>query len=173
MPDLKAIPDETKWKLAAQCAALLPLLYGHVFRPVVGSAYDEHEQEIWLELANISSDIVRSLKLPARNAPEIAESIRTVNAILFGPDFKDEVIEVGDDGTVLVIRRCPFLLEGGGLGSPAEKMFHRCMVFTLALQNRINPGFESRFVRAMCMGDRQCEIKIGPAPADKQKPVEK
>ena len=172
MTDLRSIPDEIKWKLAAQCAARLPVMYEQVFRPVAGESYDEHEREIWMELANFSFDIARSLELPVRNAKEIAESLRIVNAILFGPDYKDEVIEVGDDGSVLVIRRCPFLLKKGGLGS-GEGMFHRCMAFNLSSQNRLNPKFESRYVRAMCMGDRQCEIRVSPKPPDNDKPGKK
>ena len=166
--DLRTVPDETKWKFSAQCAARLPSLYEQIFRPLVGEAYDEHEQEVWIKLADLAFEIARTLQLPIRNAREIAESLRIVNAILFGPDFKEEVIEVGEDGAVLVTRRCPFLLQGRGLGSSTEGAFHRCMAFTLTAQNRFNPKYASRYVRTMCMGDRQCEFKIGPKPEEKK-----
>ena len=36
MPDLKSIPDDVKWRLAADCAARLPALYDVAFRKVLG-----------------------------------------------------------------------------------------------------------------------------------------
>lgn len=170
MPDLKSIPDDTKWMLAARCAASLPAMYDVVFRPVAGERYDELEQEIWIELSKLSFDIARSLKLPVKNAQEIAESLRTVYTILFGPEYKAEAIEVGEDGSVIVVRHCPFLRPGGG-GSQ-DGVFHRCMVFSLSSQKGFNPKYASRFVRAMCMGDRQCEIRVEP-DKEQGKPGEK
>lgn len=174
MTDFRSIPDETKWKLCAQCAARIPLLYEHVFRPVVGDAYDEREQQVWMELSDLAFDIARLLQLPVKNAREIAESLRIVNAVLFGPGFKEEIIDVGDDGAVLVHRRCPFLRQGMASGSGGDGMFQRCMAFTLTSQNKFNPNYESRFVRAMCAGDRQCEIRIevktgGKRPEEERK----
>ena len=76
MPDLKSIPDEVKWRLAAQLAALLPALYDNAYRGVVGEKYDEIEQEIWMELSRMASDIVHDLSLPMNNAGELADSLR-------------------------------------------------------------------------------------------------
>ena len=171
LTDLRSIPDETRWKLAAQCAARIPILYERILRPVVGDSYHEYEQRVWMELADLALDIGRHLQLPGKNARQIAESLRTVNTILFGPDFKEEIIEVGEDGAVLVHRRCPFLLQTGGTGAASDGMFQRCMAFTLTSQNRFNPKYEARFVRAMCAGDRQCEIKIQVRKEEKKSQI--
>jgi len=137
-------------------------MYEVVFRPVAQENYDELEQGIWVELAKLSLDIAQTLQLPVRNAQEIAQSLVLVNAILFGPEYKGESIEVGDDGAVIMVRRCPLLSEGGSAGGSPNGAFRRCMAFTLTSQNNFNPKYASRFVRAMCMGDRQCEIKVEP-----------
>jgi hypothetical protein len=171
--DLKSIPDDVKWRLAAQCAARLPAMYDVVFRPVVKENYDELEQEIWVGLAKLSLEIARSLQLPVKNAQQIAESMRTVNTILFGPDYKGEMIEVGDDGAVIVVKHCPFLKEGSVIGAPQNGTFRRCMAFALTSQKDFNPKYASRFVRAMCMGDRQCEIKVEAEKAEENKKVDK
>ncbi|HPD75234.1 MAG TPA: hypothetical protein PKZ65_04165 [Methanoregulaceae archaeon] len=171
MTDLRSIPDDVKWKLSAQCAARIPLLYEHVFRPVVGETYDGHEQQVFTELADLAFDIAALLQLPMNNAHEIAESLHIVNAILFGPEYKEEIIEVGEDGAVIVHRRCPFLQQTGGTGAGSDGMFQRCMAFTLTSQNRFNPKYESRFVRAMCAGDRQCEIKIQVRKEEKKSQI--
>jgi len=36
MADLNSIPDDTKWRIAAEFSATLPALYDHAFRETVG-----------------------------------------------------------------------------------------------------------------------------------------
>lgn len=165
MPDLRSVPDDTRWLIASQAAGHLVAVYDHVFRPALGERYNELEQEIWMQMAEYAQEIAVSLKLPTATATELAGSLRLVNALIFGPDFKDEVIEVGRDGAVIIIRRCPHL-SGAGPES-GNGIFNRCMAFTLSSQKAMNPAYTSRFVRAMCQGDRQCEIRVEPEPLKK------
>ena len=160
MEDHRNIPDATKWRLAAECAAQLPALYDAAFRPVVGERYNDIEQEIWMELSRTASDIARNLKLPTGNARDLAESLRTVMVILFGPGFKNEAIDVAEDAAVIVIKRCPLLDEGCPVGADGAGTFHKCMALTLTAVPRLNKNYSARFVRTMCSGDRQCEVKI-------------
>lgn len=171
MPDLKSVPDDTKWRIAAQHATHLAAMYERVFRPVIKDQYNELEHEIWIEMAQFAYEIALSLRFPVETARELAESLRWVTTIVFGPDSKEEVIEVGKDGAVIIIRRCPLLMNDSGLSSSCEGIFHRCMAFTLTTQKKMNPNFSSRFVRAMCMGDRQCELKIEPEKEPRKKPA--
>ncbi|MFA6226605.1 MAG: hypothetical protein WC620_10640 [Methanoregula sp.] len=94
MPDLKSIPDDVKWRLAADCAARLPALYDVAFRKVLGEKYDEIKRECWIELSRRAITIARDLALPVKNAHDLAESMRTVLTRLFGPDYKSETIDV-------------------------------------------------------------------------------
>ena len=160
MPDLKSIPDDTKWELAAKLAALLPALYESAYRDVVGEKYDEIEQEIWMGLSRMVSTIVCDLSLPSRTASEIAESIRIVLTIWFGPDYKSETLEVSKDGTVVIIRRCPFLDTSHAFVGDGSCTFQKCMALILTTVPLLNKNYSARFVRTMCTGDRQCEIKI-------------
>jgi predicted ArsR family transcriptional regulator len=160
MMDLKTIPDGVKWRLAADCAAKLPAMYDLAFRRVVGDRYDEIEQEIWMELSRTVSDIARELSLPARNAQELAETIRTVQVILFGPEYKSESLEVSKDGAVIIVRHCPFLDRGFNVTRTTELTFHKCLALTLTAVPLLNKNYTARYVRTMCTGDRQCEIKI-------------
>lgn len=169
MITLKTIPDDVKWRLAARCAATIPAMYESAFRETVGSQYDKLEQKIWIQLAHLSLEIAGSLQLPVKTAQELAESLRTVTAILFGPDYKGEVLEIGDDGAVVIIRHCPHIRPDIRAGTSPDGIFHRCMAFTLSSQNILNRKFTSRFVRAMCMGDRQCELKIEPVQETEEK----
>jgi hypothetical protein len=160
MRDLRSIPDDVKWKISAKGTARLPAMYEVVFSPVLGDRYDELEQEIWVEFSKFGFDIARSLHLPITSAVDLAQSMSMVRAILFGPDYKDEVMEVGDDGSVVIVRHCPFVAEAAGRGASPDRAFKRCLAFTLSTQKSLNLKYKSRFVRAMCMGDRQCEIKV-------------
>jgi hypothetical protein len=119
-------------------------------------------------MTEFSYEIARSLRFPVENARELAESLRSVSALIFGPDSKEEIIGIGDDGAVIIIRRCPVLMNDSGLSSSGDGIFHRCMALTLTTQKAMNPKYSSRFVRAMCMGDRQCEIKVEPEKEEKK-----
>jgi hypothetical protein len=163
VPDLKSIPDEVKWRLAAKLAALLPACYDKAYRGVVGKKYDDIEQEIWMELSFMALGIVRDLSLPTSNASELADSLRIVMAILFGPDYKSETLEISKEGAVILVKRCPlpescFTSESGDLTT-----FRKCMALTLTTVPQLNKNYSVRFVRTMCAGERQCEIKIEKA----------
>jgi len=160
MEDHRNISDTTKWHLAAECAAHLPALYDAAFRPVVGAGYDEIEQEIWMELSVMASDIAHNLKLPTGTVNDLARTLRTIMIVLFGPGFRNESLDVADDAAVIVVKRCPLLDHGYPLNGEGSKTFHKCMAFTLTAVPRLNKDYSARFVRTMCTGDRQCEVKI-------------
>ena len=167
MSDLKSIPDDVKWRLAAKLAALLPALYESAFRNVAGDRYDEIEQGIWMEISCVVDDIVRNLSLPVGNAGELADSLRTVMAILFGPDYKSETLEFSNDGAVVLVKRCPLPERCPGAKQGDTSTFQRCMALTLTTIPHLNKRYSARFVRAMCTGDRQCELKIEAAKPGK------
>jgi len=160
VPDLKSVPDDVKWRLAAQLAALLPALYDRAYRGVVGEKYDEIEQEIWMDLSRMALDIARDLSLPTSNAGELADSLRTVMGILFGPDYKSETLEISPGGAVVLVKRCPLPDSSLDRGAGDPSTFHKCMVLTLTTVPLLNKRYSAWFVRTMCTGDRQCEIKI-------------
>ena len=168
MPDLRSIPDDVKWRLAAKLAALLPALYEGAFRDVVGGKYDTIEQQIWMEISVIVGDIVRDLSLPVNTAGELSDSLRTVMAILFGPDYQSETLDFADDGAVVLVKRCPLPASRDASGSGDTATFNRCMALTLTTVPFLNRNYSARFVRTMCTGDRQCELKIEEVKPDKQ-----
>ena len=173
MSDLKSIPDDVKWRLAAKLAALLPALYESAFRDVAGDRYDEIEQGIWMEISCVVDDIVRDLSLPVGNAGELADSLRTVMAILFGPDYKSETLDFSHDGAVVLVKRCPLPERCPGEKQGDTSTFQRCMALTLSAIPQLNKKYSARFARAMCTGDRQCELKIEVVKPDKNQSEKK
>jgi hypothetical protein len=149
MTDIRDIPDETKWRLAAEFSLRLPALYDRAFRSIAGKQYDGIEEEIWMELSRTAAGIARELSLPARNAWEVARTIRTVMIILFGPAWKSEAIELPEDGAVIVVRSCPLLEFSSGEGCAGECAFHRCLALTLSITPLLNRKYSARFVRTI------------------------
>jgi len=165
------IPEEVRWQLAARLVTRLPAAYDAAFRPVLGQQYDELEQEIWMELAGMAYAAARDLGLPTRTAKDLAGTLRTILYIFFGPEFSAEALEVAQDRAVIIVKRCPFhtgAMEAGGGGNDCP-VFRRCMAFTLTAVPLLNPEFIARFVRTLCTGDRQCEIKIEKKPVEEPK----
>jgi predicted ArsR family transcriptional regulator len=162
VPDLKSIPDDIKWRLAADCAARLPVMYDVAFRKVLGEKFDEIEQDIWIELSRRAFTIAQELSLPLKGAHDLAESMHIVMTILFGPEFRCETIDVSEDGSVIIIKRCPLLSVAQETGSHGEHTFPKCMALTLTTIPALKKDYSARYVRSMCTGDRQCEIKISP-----------
>lgn len=155
-----SIPDDVKWRIAAEFSAQLPALYDRAFRATTGDKYDEMEQEIWMEVATIAFSIAKNLALPVGTAKDLAGTMRIIMVILFGPEFRSEALEVSEDGAVIIVRRCPLLSEGSDLGTGGKRTFRKCMAFTLTSLPLLNKNFSGRFVRTMCTGDRQCEIMV-------------
>lgn len=160
MAGLDSVPDNVKWRIAADFSAQIPARYDRAFRSIVGERYDEIEQEIWMEMAETAVSLAKNLSLPVGTAQDLAETMRTVMVILFGPEFRSETLEISKDGSVLIIRYCPLLLAGCDCGSDGERTFGRCMAFTLSSIPLLNRDYSARFVRTMCSGDRQCEFKV-------------
>jgi hypothetical protein len=174
LTEISSIPDEVKWRIAAEFSAQLPALYDRAFRDTVGDRYDEMEQEIWMEVAKIAFSIAKNLSLPVSTARDLAETMRIIMVILFGPGFRSEALEVSKDGAVIIIKRCPLLSEGYDIGADGTRTFRKCMAFTLTSLPLLNKNFSGRFVRTMCTGDRQCEIKIQKSePAMSKAPAKK
>jgi len=167
MPGIKEIPDEVRWRFAAQCAATLPTLCDIAFRGALGKKYEPLEQEIWTELSRMVVTIAHDCSLPKQNAREIADTLHTALIVLFGPEQSGETIELSGDNAVIVVRRCPFLFHSCTLATDCGHSFARCMALVLAAVPLLNKEYEGRFVRAICTGDRQCEIRIGRKPPAK------
>jgi len=173
MAGLGSIPDDVKWRIAAEFSAQLPARYDRAFREIVGERYDEIEQEVWMEVAEAALIIAKNLALPVGTAQELAETMRTVMVILFGPEFRSEALEISKEGSVIIVKRCPLIAAGYDAGTDGDRTFRKCMAFTLTGIPRLNKDFSARFVRTMCSGDRQCEIKVAkselPVPDKKTK----
>lgn len=160
MPSQHPVADDMKWQIAAHMVSTLPLLYDRVFRDIVGEDYDLVEQQIWISIAGEAAKVAASFRLPTGNAEELAQTLGLISVIFFGPDMRSEQVRISPERSVLVMKRCPFEVSATKIQMGGERLFHRCMAYSIAAIEAMNPDYTLRFVRSMCMGDGHCEMKV-------------
>jgi hypothetical protein len=160
MVDLRDIPEGTRWQIATKILSSLPIMYDIAFREAVGERYDELEYQVWLELGKDAMDIAKAFHLPVSTAAEVAGDLRLITRIIFGAEYRYEVLEISKDRATLLTRTCPFLGSAYEYGGTAKHLFPKCLAFSVAVVETLNPRFTARFVRSLCMADRSCEMAI-------------
>jgi hypothetical protein len=160
MVDLRDIPEGTRWQIATRILSALPVMYDMAFRETVGKTYDELEYQVWMELGKDALDIAKAFQLPVTRASELAKTLRLITALIFGPEFRYEVLEISEDRATLITKTCPFLGSTHEYGGKPGNLFPKCLAFSVAVVESLNPRFTARFVRSLCMGDRTCEMTI-------------
>jgi hypothetical protein len=161
MVDIRDIPGEVRWQIATRLVSSFPALYDGAFRETVGERYDELEYNVWIEAGREAKGVAGAFGFPTATAKEIAESVRVISTIFFGPEVQEEVIEISPERAVILTKGCPFMVHGMEMGCPAAHLFPKCMAFSMSAVESLNPAFTTRFVKALCMGDyRNCELTI-------------
>jgi hypothetical protein len=160
MVDLRDIPEATRWQIATRVLSSLPVMYDMAFRETVGKSYDEHEFQVWIELGKDALGIAKAFQLPVARAAEVARTLRLITVLLFGPEFRYEVLEISDDRATLITKSCPFLGSTREYGGTPSHLFPKCLAFSVAVVETLNPRFTARFVRSLCMADRTCEMSV-------------
>jgi len=163
------IPDEMKWQAAANIASLLPVAYGMVFRESVGDGYDRLEQQVFVALAHEAKGITQTFSLPVCTPQDLVATLAILITVFFGPETKSEQVSFESDRAVLLIKKCPLLLREQEYHAHSGDVFNRCLAFSIAAIEELNPEYTLRFVRAMCQGDKHCEMKIIPKKIAEEK----
>lgn len=157
---MKELTPEVKWQIAAKSASSLPVIYGIVLRDIVGEEYDRIVERIWFHWGAEAREIAQACNLKVSPAPKLAATLLEILKLLFGPEFRGEVLELPNERSVLLIKLCPFLMRCRELGENPLVIFHPCMAFSISATESLNKDFSLRFIRGMCMGDRNCEVRI-------------
>jgi hypothetical protein len=160
MAGIIPIPEEIRWHIAAKIASMIPVAYGMAFRDTIGADYDRLEQQVWVALAHEAKIVARTFSLPVGTARELSSTLDILTSVFFGPEFKTEQVSFESDRAVLLVRKCPLMLREQEFHAPPGKVFNRCLAFSIAAIEELNPEYTLRFVRGMCQGDRNCEMKI-------------
>lgn len=161
MATLADIPAEKRWEIAARSASAIPLLYGMIFRKALGDRYDKMELQIWVEGAKGVKNLAKSLGMPSKNAREISETFEIVGTILFGPEFRIEMIEESRDRTVGKVVECPVLNRAREMGLDPEVVnLTACRTYGRWAVESLNPEYTRRLNKSMCGGDEFCEMIV-------------
>lgn len=160
MPVRDPISPELKWQVTSRLVTSLPVMYDLTFRDSVGDAFDTLEQQIWIHLAQEARALAASANLPVSDARDLVGTLRGIFTIFFGPESRTEEIPMSSGRAVLMITRCPFMMREHEIRGEHECLLSRCLAFSIAAVEALNPEYTLRFVRSMCTGDRTCELKI-------------
>lgn len=157
---LDEMTPESRWLVAAKFACRLPVLYGILMRDAVGETYDRRVEELWCHCGEEVLEIARAADLKVSSADRLAHSLLKILTILFGPEFRGEILDLSGDRAVILMKKCPFLLRCLECGGSTGTVFHPCMAFSISAVESLHKDFSLRYVRAMCLGDKNCEIRV-------------
>ncbi len=159
---MRETAPDLRWQIAARSASRLPIICTTVLAARLGDAYDDHlAEEIWSHLGEESSDLAKGLDLPVTPADSLAGTLLEILRILFGPEFRGEILDLAPDRAVLLISRCPFLMRALEAGERSSAFFHPCLAFCVTATETLHSEYTLRFIRAMCLGDKNCELRLG------------
>ena len=154
------IPEEARWQLSARIAATLPVIYRAAFVDIIGDKYDRIEQQVWVVLAQEAKSLAKTYRLPVGTAKDLASTLDIITTIFFGPEIKSEQVAFDEDRAAILVKRCPLMLREESVYGEPGAAFNRCLAFSIAAVEALNPAYTLRFVRSTCQGDRNCEMKI-------------
>jgi hypothetical protein len=97
------------------------------------------------------------LRFPAGNAIEVDNTWGIISSILYGPEFKWDVIEESEDRAVDRIKSCPFLNRANEMGTDPKDCFGPCQAYGKSTIENLNPKYTQRFESGMCLGAPYCE----------------
>jgi hypothetical protein len=158
MVDLKDIPAETRWAIAAKSATAMPWAYGIAFQDVIGKErFYEIAKQIWIEAGKESKGMANLLGLPAGNAKEVDNTWGIIGSILDGPEIKWDIIEENEERVVTRITGCPFLNRAREMGIDSSDAFGSCQAYNKSVVENLNPKYTQRFESGMCLGAPYCE----------------
>lgn len=158
---IEDIPAEKRWEIAAKSASAMPLIYDMHFRKVLGEKYDEIERHIWTESGKEVNKLATALGLPSGNAIEVNEAFGVIGTILFGPEFRFEIVEETKDRVLGKVIECPILNRAREMGlDPETVALKACMTFDKSAVENLNPEYTHRLNANMCSGSRYCEMVI-------------
>ncbi|MDD1673815.1 MAG: hypothetical protein LUP99_05345 [Methanomicrobiales archaeon] len=157
---MREISSDTRWHIAARSASSLPVLYAVVFRGRMGEECDHLVEEVWCQVGGEVQEIAKGLNLPVTPAERLAASLLEIARTLFGPEFRGEILDLSPDRAVILMNRCPFLIRTREMGVNSSVVFNPCLAFCISATETLHKDYSVRFIRAMCMGDRNCEIRM-------------
>jgi hypothetical protein len=158
MVDANDIPAEMRWEIAAKSAAAMPWIYGTAYRGLTDEKkFQEIDRQIWIEGGREAKRLADKLNLPAGNAREINSTWGIIGTILFGPEFREEIVEENDNRIVTRITGCPFLNRAREMGIDPKDAFGSCQAYGKSIVEELNGKYSQRFLSGMCLGASYCE----------------
>lgn len=157
MTSIEDIPAELRWEIAAKYATALPVVYDMIFRKALGAKYDAIELPIWIEGGKDAKKIADALRLPTETLKDLGDAYGIISTVLFGPELKWKMTEMGRDRLTTKVTGCPLLNRAVELGMNTALLLNACRAYNRSAVENLNPRYTWRSVKRMCTGDPHCE----------------
>ncbi len=159
---MREVTDAQRWQISSRITSFLTVLYGTGLERAEGERGNERAEEIWLFCGKEMAELIGGSGPAPRSAGELAVHLTDAMRIVFGTEYRSEVIEIEEERAVILMRSCPCLMRAAEMGERPSVVFHVCLPFAISVVESLKKEFSARFVKGMCMGDRNCEILIAP-----------
>lgn len=154
--------DSMRWQMSSRINSFLSVLFGLGLHDLEPEAGDRLVEDIWYFCGKEMADLAKGCGSPPRTAGDLSVALTEVLKTIFGGEYRSEIIEISDERAVVLMRTCPCQLRALELGEDPSIVFHPCLSVAISLVEGLKNNYSARFVRGICMGDRNCEILIAP-----------
>jgi hypothetical protein len=155
---VEKIPAEARWTIATQGLTGSTAVTSKALREAVGQdKYDEILVQIWTEAGKASKEIADALGLAPADAKSVAETVRSVEIVMMGPEFEFELVEAKAERAAHRWTECVWWNRQKELGLSGELCIAGCPAYNSALAKSLNPKVTARLTKAKPRGDAYCE----------------
>ncbi|HDR72627.1 MAG TPA: hypothetical protein ENN85_01725 [Methanoculleus sp.] len=165
MVDIEDIPAEARWNIAARAANDMIFGYRRAFKEATKGAYEDELNEaiaaLWGQAGKQQTVVADAFDLPRGTAPEVAETFVAISKLFLGPELAGGGVEPGEgDGAVIITTACPMASRAQQIGLDGRVVCNACRAYTTAAIESLNPDYDVRTARGICMGGDMCEMRI-------------
>lgn len=161
MVEINQIPAEVRWSLATRAMTAVPIAYSQAVRRRFGSGFEDLDEEVWEEIGKSQAGLARAFNFPLRDAGDVARAFGTLSTLLLGPELQGEMKVAEDrDCAAMYTTACPMVSRAREIGEETPSLCPACRAYTASAVAALNPEYEVTYRSGICVGDRQCEIRI-------------
>ena len=160
MADTERIPIEARWRIATRSVSALTMGYEMALETALGEQYAGIVERVWRERGADAGVYASAFGMPVRNAREIAEALRAISRVVYGPEFETRLMRSSDDVAVVYTLECPLLNCTREMGGEPERACTSCRAFASAAVEGMNPAYALQFRSGMCLGEDHCQMNI-------------
>ncbi|MDK2975511.1 MAG: hypothetical protein PWP08_1882 [Methanofollis sp.] len=163
MTGIEQIPADLKWSIATRAATAMPFAYNRMIAERFGGGFEEADLAIWQEAGKRQGALARGFAMPLKHAGDVARAYDTLSTLMLGPERQSLVKAARDrDCAGIFVSSCPMCARAIETGADPHASCATCRTYGESAVESLNPAYGIAHLSGICVGDRQCEIRIEP-----------